>query len=171
VLSLHGASSLAVSIDHTCALVEGEVYCWGFNGLHAINDQAEARCNEGFPCMPRARRVVVPSPARIVALPPGHGATCALDAQGAVYCWGANVGQALGPGGEACKMERCFPSPHRLLGIPPVTQVVLTGQFMCGLTAGRELLCWGNLEEQLHVSPTEPAPCKDCVGPLFRLAL
>ena len=171
VLSVHGASSMAVSTDHTCVLVEGEVYCWGFNGLYAIDDKVEPRCSERFSCAPRPRRVVVPSAAKIVAMPSGAGFSCVLDAEGAVYCWGSNVGQTLGPGGEPCKMERCFRSPHKLLGIPPLTQLLAGDEFMCGVTAGRELLCWGNLAQALHVSPTEPAQCKDCVGPLLRLEL
>ncbi len=34
-----------------------------------------------------------------------------------------------------------------------------------------ELYCWGDLEGELHVKPTEPAQCKECVGPVFRVAL
>ena len=162
---------MAIDGDHNCALIEGEVYCWGFNGLYAINDKVEARCEDKLPCAPSPRRVALPTPAKIVDLPSVGAATCALDALGAVYCWGANRNEALGPGGEPCEMQPCLHHPRKLLGIPPMKRILGSGSFLCGLTAGRELLCWGDLEGELHVKPTEPAQCKDCVGPLFRLAL
>jgi alpha-tubulin suppressor-like RCC1 family protein len=171
VLSIHGASSMAVNGDHDCALVEGAVQCWGFNGLWAVNDKVEARCEDRLPCAPSPRRVALPGAAKIVDVPRAGASTCVLDALGAAYCWGANRDSALGPGGEPCEMQPCLRRPRKLLGLPPLKQLLGSGSFLCGLTAGRELLCWGDVAGELRVPPGEEAQCPECVGPLFRLAL
>ena len=51
-----------------------------------------------------------------------------------------------------------------------MTQIADSATHVCGITAGRELVCWGDLES-LHVSPTEKASCAGCAGPLFRRPL
>jgi alpha-tubulin suppressor-like RCC1 family protein len=170
VLPLRGASSMELGDSHACALVEGEVLCWGSNAYHQIDDQREASCKDGYACTPWPRRVTVPSPEKLVALSLGQGSTCVLDAAGAVWCWGRNIHRTLGPGDDGGCETACIRRPRKLLGIPPMTEIANAGFHMCGLSTGRDLVCWGDLES-LHLSPGEPAQCKDCVGPVARRPL
>jgi hypothetical protein len=92
-----------------------------------------------------------------------------LDALGAVYCWGDGTHPARASADGGCGSD-CLGPPQRIEGIPPMTQLADSSIHVCGLSARRELVCWGDLES-LHVSPTEPAACAGCAGPLFRHTL
>jgi alpha-tubulin suppressor-like RCC1 family protein len=157
--SLRGASALAAGGSGACALVDGEPLCWGRN---AFGDHVEARCKDDWPCTPSPRRVLVPAAAKIVAL----SSRCMLDAAGSVYCWGDGTPRPPSSGDAGACGSDCLGPPRKVLGIPPMTQIADSAIHVCGLTASRELVCWGDLES-LHVSPTENAAC----GPLFRRPL
>jgi alpha-tubulin suppressor-like RCC1 family protein len=69
------------------------------------------------------------------------GATfgCALDAAGAVACWGDNSSGQLGTGSDA---------PHgaaaKITSLGSVRTIHTGGAFACALTVAGELLCWGD---------------------------
>ncbi|MAQ13825.1 MAG: hypothetical protein CMN30_03410 [Sandaracinus sp.] len=72
-----------------------------------------------------------------VAIGAGSAHTCATDATGDLYCWGANRAGQLGSGGTDSA------TPVAVPGIAGVTQVALGGAFTCASgTAG--LRCWGD---------------------------
>jgi len=162
VPSLHGVSAITALGDGTCALASGELYCWG---AAAFGDRVEARCKDDMPCTPQPQRMRVPTSAPIVAL----SGRCVLDAQGSAYCWGGK--RRGGPGDAGSCGRDCVQPPHRLLGLPSLSQITDSGDHTCGLAAGRELVCWGDMLDRLRVTPTEKPKCADCEGPLFRTTL
>lgn len=92
--TLSGISKIAVGQDHSCATTTGgDVYCWGSNasGKLGINSTA------GFRMYPD-QVVGVGGSGTLQAATPGAGLShsCAVNAAGAVYCWGSNGSGALG---------------------------------------------------------------------------
>ena len=79
---LRGVLAVSAGHAHTCALLtEGRVACWGENGV----GQAGAPIVGDTPARPH----LVPGlPQSIVEVAAGYFHSCALDRDGAVWCWG-----------------------------------------------------------------------------------
>lgn len=121
--------AVALGRYHTCAIVEGSVYCWGRNTFGQAGRPAPA---------------FLPSPAQVPgmerdvqALAAGDDFTCAL--KGAqVWCWGNNM---LGSVGDGSNIHRYTPT-LALQG--PVGQLIAAGASACAIAAGNAL-CWGEM--------------------------
>ncbi len=118
----------------SCALVvDGSLWCWGFTGLGQL----------GY--VPGSDAVT--HPVRMSGLPTvaavdlGRGHTCAVDVNGAVWCWGLNSHGQVGDG----NVEPDGP------GIPfplqvPISDVVSVGcgdLHSCGVHQDGSVACWG----------------------------
>jgi alpha-tubulin suppressor-like RCC1 family protein len=168
VSSLHGVTAITANDSGACALVSDNVYCWGAG---ALGDHVETLCKDylknDWPCTPSPHRMALPTAAPIVALSP----SCAIDAQGATYCWG--TGRRARPSDRDAGLcgSDCVRPPRKLLGVPPFLEIADSGLHVCGLTMGHELVCWGDDVASLHVTPTEKPTCVECEGPLARIRL
>jgi len=118
--------------DHSCALVAGEVWCWGANDDGQLGDGTTTDR---------------PSPVRAAGLPAGpvtqvsagHFHTCAVTS-GDAWCWGQGTTGALGDG-----TGRSSPSPVMVLDLPrgAVTRVSAGRVFTCAV-ADAQAYCWGS---------------------------
>lgn len=118
---------------HVCAVtVAGELFCWGRNqsGQLGLGDSAVGSDQAG------AARVGTDSNWALVEGGDTH--TCAIDAAGAVSCWGDNSRGALGDG---TSMNRTTPTP--IADDASFLQVEGGVGFTCALRDDRTLLCWG----------------------------
>lgn len=119
---------------HTCARTSnGEVECWGLNAYGRLGDGTLV--NRGAPS-----KVVFPDGVRLTALSTGLAAhTCAVDQEGAVWCWGVNTHGQLGTF-DLSRTEVAV----RTRGLDrPVTEVVTTEHSTCALSEGT-VWCWGD---------------------------
>ena len=87
---------LTAGRGHTCALLDGAVYCWGDNRAGQLGNPA-AGAVDHVPPVP-----VMTAPATplvdVRELRAGGDHTCAVTTQGVLYCWGANDEGQLGDG-------------------------------------------------------------------------
>jgi alpha-tubulin suppressor-like RCC1 family protein len=102
---LAGGDDLALFFGggHTCAAVDGEISCWGWNA-HGQLGNGTMRSSE----VPSA----VPGLAGVTALAAGPRHTCAV-ASGTAYCWGWNDLGQLGNGNQTDS-----PVPTSVMGLP-----------------------------------------------------
>ena len=102
-LNLTGATLITAGGNHTCAaLVNGEVRCWGNNGVNQASHLA------GDQLSPVTVVLANLTPLRsVTAIAAGNAHTCAAQASGAVYCWGAN---STGELGDGTTTSRQFPT-------------------------------------------------------------
>lgn len=121
---------------HTCALTaNGEVECWGLNAYGRLGDGTEVNRNA-------PSKVVFPSGVRITSLSRGLSAhTCAIDTDGAVWCWGVNTQGQLG----TFDLSRTT-VPVKTRGLDgEATAVVTTEHSTCALLGSTgEVWCWGD---------------------------
>lgn len=131
VPGLSGVTAIETRDHTTCAIADGELYCWGANrfGQAGSGDVAE----------------VVPAPtrieglARVTAVKPG-ARTCAI-ASGALYCWGLNENGQVGDG---TTVDR--PAPVPIAGLGTVTAVSAGSIDTCAVSDGLPY-CWGYNED------------------------
>jgi len=114
----------------------GEVWCWGAH-LGALLGHGRTDVEH------EVEPVRVDFAGRAEALTVGMQHACILDEEGNAHCWGANHVHQLGSGMDV-------PSSADLGGRTVAvdfdgsfTEISGTGNSTCGLTAGRDLYCWG----------------------------
>jgi alpha-tubulin suppressor-like RCC1 family protein len=140
-----GASSvspIAVGGSFSCAVVGGEVHCWGDNAKGQLGN---GTTGGGQPTPVPVLQSPGGSPltgVRAVALGSLHA--CALLDAGEVRCWGSNTFGQLGTGTTGD--DRLSPAPVvRSTGAPltGVRAIALGGLHSCALLDGGEVQCWG----------------------------
>ncbi len=104
-----------------------------------------------------------PSDCAFVQLAVGYKSSCALRADGALWCWGANDAGQLGSG-QVTEYES---APVPVVGISSAVQVDVGGHHACALVESgegtKEVWCWGeNLSGQLGNADltAQPVPTK-----------
>jgi alpha-tubulin suppressor-like RCC1 family protein len=95
-----GATQLAAGRAHNCVLADGQVWCWGYQGTKAGDGGAlgnpSAMYNTPAPVQVLASDgTPLKNVQQVVA---GNNHSCALVADGSVWCWGQNEKGQLGNG-------------------------------------------------------------------------
>ena len=130
------------------------MYCWGRNPLGEAGTppRDQALCpgtwrtgNMAQECVRTPQRVQDLGP--VLDFSVGDTHTCALQENGALYCWGANHKGQLGVGDIAgCnpRMPRhpCSPTPLRV-DLPEVVDVAAGSTHTCAVLANGRVACWG----------------------------
>lgn len=156
---------LAAGDDFTCALLDGQVKCWGRGGY--LGDGTTA--GSGTTGTSSGRTVLDFgsnfTPIKVVA---GRFHACALSQQGSVKCWGRNDFGQLG-------LDLAGSTPYDFIGdaagemgdsLPVVNlgatmvDVVAGGYHTCAMTESGQMKCWGyNVYGQLGQIYTSGATC------------
>lgn len=127
--------------NHTCALgTHGKVYCWGDNTSGALGSGTTDSHQDPFPIDDSSI-----SSSTFIDVAVGDQHSCAMSAEGEVFCWGA-----AGLIGDGTSEERLTPTPLALN--PPKTFVSLAAgaDHSCAITTEGQAYCWGkNAKGQL----------------------
>ena len=91
VLAGKTVTAISAGYNHTCAIANGAVYCWGLNGQGQLGNSSTV--NSSVPVAVTATGVLAGK--TVTAITAGSNHTCAI-ASGAVYCWGYNESGQLG---------------------------------------------------------------------------
>ncbi|MDH3208422.1 MAG: hypothetical protein OEO79_17605 [Gemmatimonadota bacterium] len=146
-------SDVVLGIGFGCVLDgAGQVFCWGSNSWGNLGiGSTEAR---SVPSDPVAGGVPFTA---ISASEAAH--VCALDADGLVYCWGANdLGQLGSAGGNLCGgTTNCARQPIVVPLPEPASQVAVHDSNSCALLASGLAYCWGGFAPRWGPSPTAVA--------------
>ncbi len=141
--------------EHSCGRKRDEsLWCWGDGS--ALGDGVES----AFSSQP----VMVAGPTAWHALPRGLASlhTCAIDSEGAVWCWGQAYAGALGPAVESESLEPV------LVELPgAASRVSVGGGVSCAVLDDGAVYCWGDnregtlglpLDVESASVPVEPHP-------------
>lgn len=115
---------------HTCAIVDGGLMCWGYNGDGQLGNDTPAGSTTPLP--------VSDLDSGVTAVAAGSYRTCAVVG-GGLKCWGNNANGQLGTGdtySSATPMDVFDPGSG-------VTAVAAGLYHTCAVVSS-EVLCWGN---------------------------
>ncbi len=150
--------ALSAGFYHSCAVLKsGRVYCWGGDTRLALgSDSTLQDCPDHVCVTPR----VVPGVSNAVQVVTGERFSCALTAQGEVWCWGANYHGQIG---AAVGDDPMLPTRVRFRAMPGGTTPLLSGidrivagrSFACArVAASKALVCWGGGANEYSQVPT-----------------
>ena len=126
-------STLSLGSTHLCGIAaEGGAYCWGDN----FDGQLGIGLIDRTGYLERQSPTAVAGGARYHSIATDNRVSCALSAEGQPFCWG--LGHTFGA--EA--------TPRAVAGISMRFDTLVMGtgsgaDHECGLTAAREIFCWG----------------------------
>lgn len=129
-----GLSATAISLgrDHSCAIrTDGTVACWG------KNDRGQLGNGAAIPGASVTSPVATAGLTNIVGLSAGQDHNCAVNASGALYCWGSNTYGELGIGSTVDQS-----SPVQVLASGVLNAEASDG-FTCVIKTDNSVWCWG----------------------------
>ncbi|NJK42852.1 MAG: hypothetical protein HC933_00105, partial [Pleurocapsa sp. SU_196_0] len=162
-ITTSGVKAIQVSAGrtHTCALLEdAAVKCWGlgFSGQLGYGNTDDIGDDESPSSVGFVNFGTPFQPVQIVA---GAFATCALDAQGSVRCWGEGSAGQLGNGStqDIGGTPATINPVTAQLGTPPTKRLFTSAasSYLCRITTDDTVQCWGsNFSGQLGYGNTNP---------------
>lgn len=116
--------------NHTCALADSELWCWGDNAVGQVGDGTKTT---------RPTPVLLTELEGVTGFTVGDQHTCARTAERTLYCFGNNDKGQMGI--DALGEPVLHPV---LLPLTDVVRISAGGQHTCALTSTGGLWCWGN---------------------------
>jgi alpha-tubulin suppressor-like RCC1 family protein len=142
--------SVSAGENHTCAVrADATLWCWGANFLGQLGTGGTT--GNDVP-----QQVTSPAADGWASVSAGGQDTCAVRADGTLWCWGANINGALGLGtttGQSLPQQVTTPASTGW------ARVSMGGGHTCAIRGDATLWCWGsNFQGQLGIgSNTEQA--------------
>lgn len=133
---LQNVTDFAVGYTHTCAIVNEEVYCWGFSRRVGVDLDAATTLPHHIPALSGALKIEA-----------GDYHSCALLKTGEVYCWGQNRSLEISGTEDYLvlnpkKVE--FPaSAGEIVDLTLGIGTNPTNSRSCALNKKGEVYCWG----------------------------
>lgn len=133
----HIFAAFDVGADHTCGVTTaGQALCWGANGWGQMGDGNRSTT---YPYTGSNTPTPVLGDLVLSAISAGTNHTCALDAAGAAWCWGAGYDGQLGDG----TTEPFRTIPTAVLGGLALLRIDAGSNHTCGVTGDGAGWCWG----------------------------
>jgi len=170
VLAISGASAVAAGYEFTCAVVSGNVWCWGINDEEQLGMTPVGCGSNGQYCVESPMQVSGVSGATGIAA--GFYHACALLSGGTVKCWGDDAYGQLGyTTSSTCSTaqasgDACQTVPQAVTGLNGASAIVAGAVHTCAVLSSGALECWGQNEYgQLGVGSTPPLDSTSPVAP------
>lgn len=135
VPGLTNVKEIAVGAFSACAITSSDsVKCWGWERWGMLGNHSTGNDYVENP-------VTVDLAGTVVDISVGTVHACAVLSTGSVYCWGADLGGALGNGSAATPSDG---GPTAVVGVYSATKVSsYTDTDTCALLGSGQVSCWG----------------------------
>jgi len=128
------ATAIGAGNNHTCAVRAGHVWCWGSNAYGQLGDNTVNTATKAVEVVTASLTPLE----NIVAVAAGTRDACAIDAAGALWCWGGNDGGQLGDGTMTTRGYAV-----QVATLTNVQSVSMGIDHVCALQANTTMSCWG----------------------------
>jgi len=115
----------------SCAVIAGEIKCWGDNRAGQLGDGTVG----GFTTTPQ----IVPGITDAIDVATGNLHTCAIRGTGEVWCWGQNNEGQIGNGTQSVSIS----TPTQVAGITNAIAITAGDNHTCALLSTGQMMCWG----------------------------
>jgi alpha-tubulin suppressor-like RCC1 family protein len=136
VSGVPGFVEISAGRHHSCGIaVFGQPWCWGENDYGQIGTGGPiGNGNEPIP-------VMVTGLTRVTDIEAGVTHSCAVDDEGAAWCWGDNSRGQLGVDPNQLPESSV---PVEVVGINNIIDITIGGLQTCAIDDAQRLYCWGN---------------------------
>lgn len=129
LVSLSGVTAIATGNTHSCAIANGDLWCWGDNANYRLGDNSTTDSR-------MAKKIITGG---VTAVAAGFSHTCAV-VNGAAKCWGNNNQGQVGDGTE--DTDRRVPTSVTNMSTG-VTAIATMTEASCAIQNGA-VYCWGS---------------------------
>ena len=153
-------TQIDTGFNHTCVLADGQMYCWGGNDDGQLGDGTLDPVIRDFPAPIDTSGVLAGKLIQEIGV--GSIATCALDTDGLVACWGYGREGQMGDGlGNNLNPFPVAVSTAGVLAGKFISHISVGDSSVCAIDSDGELYCWGlnssgQLGDATFVSAREP---------------
>ena len=133
-----GTGSLGTADFYSCALRNGQAYCWGTGAYGQLGNGSSG--SSELPVAVDTSGALAEK--TLAQVSPGGSSSCALDSSGAAYCWGDNGSGELGDGNLTSSA-----TPVAVGGVlagRTLTQIGVGEEYACALDSSGAVYCWGD---------------------------
>jgi alpha-tubulin suppressor-like RCC1 family protein len=129
------ATEIVAGEEHSCALGNGAVYCWGQNQEGQLGNGTQVDALTPVPVSTGTGLGVVSTIAG------GYRHNCAIS-NGNAYCWGLNDDGQLGDGTHNTSLTPIM--VNQVNGFSNPTSIVAGYEYTCAIADGGKVYCWGD---------------------------
>ncbi|MEM9468612.1 MAG: hypothetical protein AAF988_00450 [Pseudomonadota bacterium] len=140
--------------NHSCGLkTDGSAWCWGRDIEGQLGNGPDVTADQNFP-------YPVSGDHKFIKIDTALTSTCALKADGTIWCWGDNTNGRLGIGSAGGSSD----IPVQVVNISDFIDMGTHRTHGCGLRKNGEIWCWGRDVNGVlgngSESSDQPAPVK-----------
>jgi alpha-tubulin suppressor-like RCC1 family protein len=137
VLKVSAGGTVDYGQSHTCAILsDHSMWCWGANSFGQLGDPALSTVYSEPTLLPNE----VAGDHLWETFDTGEGHTCAIDTDGALWCWGADTYGQLGDNNQDYSAHA---TPIRVGSDSDWAGVTSLAAHTCAIKTGGTIWCWG----------------------------
>jgi prepilin-type N-terminal cleavage/methylation domain-containing protein len=135
-------TDVAVGPSFSCAVADGAVYCWGYNGYGNIGI-GNTTSPQSVPVAVSTVGVLSGKTITQVVASKLNGHVCALASDSTIACWGTGGSGQLGNNATSQQTLPVLVDQTGVLAGKTATQIVAGGNHTCALDSTGKMYCWG----------------------------
>ena len=141
LITITPIGDVVAGANHTCARAGAEVLCWGANDQGQVGNGTQSNVST-----PTAVTFPPGTPA-ITSVVAGADQTCAITANGELYCWGGNQNDELLLPTDKMGIDAFSLTPVLIDLDFDVAQFATGLTHSCALSTGGQAFCWGENDD------------------------
>ena len=153
-----GASAITAGHGYSCAVVRGQVQCWGNDTYTLIPDRDLTGCPDACEARCLSEPTPLPTAEQVSRFSGSRRLLCGAGPRG-VYCWGADSAAGLQVSNSHIPNVSIDEQPiPDWIDLPALDVAVTDLQTVCVLREDQEVVCWRRSYDSRGIARERPEP-------------